>query len=95
MKCDILYKGVPIRVQEVIITTDLYALPLMGPNIVLEVQWLEGFGQVIFDYGKGTMQLKWGDGLARLRTGMETPKKEVMLKSIEHMWKQGAQCYAI
>lgn len=55
---DVLYTDISIHVQGVIITKDLYALPLVEIDIVLGCQRLEGLEQVILDYGKGTMQFK-------------------------------------
>lgn len=60
LRCDITYKDIPIKVQGLTIRADLYALPLVGLDIILGVQWLEGLGQVVSDYGKGTMEFQWG-----------------------------------
>ncbi|CAA0816638.1 transducin family protein / WD-40 repeat family protein, partial [Striga hermonthica] len=41
LKCSEFYRGVPIKMQGVTLKADLYALPLVGPDVVLGVQWLE------------------------------------------------------
>lgn len=56
LNCDKMYKGVPIKIQGVTITANLYALPHFGPDVVLGVQWLENLGPVVSDYGKGSME---------------------------------------
>lgn len=66
-----IYKGVSIRVQGTIMTIDLYALLLVGTDMVLGVQWLEGLGQVVSNYGKGMMKFKWGDRMVTLTTGVD------------------------
>lgn len=38
-----------MRIQGVIVTADLFALPLQGLYVVLGVQWLRGLGKVVTD----------------------------------------------
>lgn len=68
LQCDMAYKGVPIRVQGETITVDLYAIPLVGPDIVLGIKWLERLGHVISDYCMGTMEFEWEDGRVMLKS---------------------------
>ncbi|CAA0833223.1 Unknown protein, partial [Striga hermonthica] len=56
LKCSKFYRGVSIKMQGVTLKADLYALPLVGPDVVLGVQWLEGLGLVTIDYRVGTME---------------------------------------
>ncbi|GER47185.1 eukaryotic aspartyl protease family protein [Striga asiatica] len=46
LRCREYYRDVPINLQGETIKADLYSLPLVGPGIVLGVQWLEGLGEV-------------------------------------------------
>lgn len=48
-----LYGRIPIRIQGVTITIDLFALPLEGLDVVLGVQWLESLGRVVTDCRRG------------------------------------------
>ncbi|CAA0810632.1 Unknown protein, partial [Striga hermonthica] len=50
LQCTKSFHKVPIKFQGIIVEAGLYALPLVGPDIVLGVQWLEGLGKVITDY---------------------------------------------
>nr|GEW45106.1 hypothetical protein [Tanacetum cinerariifolium] len=38
---------------------DLYALPRKGPDIVLDIQWLQNLGKVTHDYSNQTMKFSW------------------------------------
>lgn len=38
LMCDTQYKEVPLQIQGVLIKVDLFALPLVGPDVVLGVQ---------------------------------------------------------
>ncbi|CAA0829312.1 Unknown protein, partial [Striga hermonthica] len=77
LKCSEFYRGVPIKIQGVTLKADLYALPLVGPDVVLGVQWLEGLGPVTTDYRVGTMEFRWSDGMVKLSTGGKEGTKEV------------------
>lgn len=95
LKCETLYRAVPIKIQGVTISADLYALPLEGLDVVLGVQWLEGLGRVVTDYGQGIIEFAWGDGMVTIKSGTEGDIQEVGLKSIARMWQKGGACYAI
>lgn len=81
-----MYRAVPIKIQGVTVTADLYALPLGGLDVVLGIQWLEGLGRVITDYGQGIMEFSLGDGRVTIKFGAEDDIKQVGLKSIAKMW---------
>ncbi|CAA0843118.1 Unknown protein, partial [Striga hermonthica] len=76
LKCSEFYRSVPIKMQGVTLKADLYALPLVGPDVVLGVQWLEGLGPVTTDYRVGTMESHWGDGMVKLSTRGKEGTKE-------------------
>ncbi|CAA0810223.1 Unknown protein, partial [Striga hermonthica] len=67
---------VPIKFQGVVVEADLYALPLVGPNVVLVVQWLEGLGRVTTDYCTGVMDFRSGGKRVTLKAGGEKVTKE-------------------
>ncbi|CAA0805809.1 Eukaryotic aspartyl protease family protein, partial [Striga hermonthica] len=60
LRCIESFRRVPIKFQEVTVKDDLYALPLVGPDVVLGVQWLEGLGKVTTDYRTGIMEFRSG-----------------------------------
>ncbi|CAA0827436.1 Uncharacterized mitochondrial protein AtMg00850, partial [Striga hermonthica] len=94
-QCTESFRNVPIKFQGVTVKADLYALPLVGPDVVLGVQWLEGLGKVTTDYRTGVMKFKSGGRQVTLSTGTEKGTKEVGLKSIERVWRSGSQIFAV
>ncbi|CAA0817157.1 Eukaryotic aspartyl protease family protein, partial [Striga hermonthica] len=82
LRCSEMYRGVPIKFQGVTVKANLYALSLVGPDVVLGVLWLEGLGDVTTNYRKGLMKFEAGDQLITLKAS-EGATKEVGLKSIE------------
>ncbi|CAA0843125.1 Unknown protein, partial [Striga hermonthica] len=68
LRCHEYYREVPINLQGEIIKADLYALPIVGPEIVLGIQWLEGLGEVTTNYKKGIMEFYSGSRLIMLKT---------------------------
>ncbi|CAA0810810.1 Unknown protein, partial [Striga hermonthica] len=95
LQCTKSFRNVSIKFQGVTIKADLYALPLVGPDVVLGVQWLEGLGKVTTDYRAGVMEFKSGGRQVTLSTGTEKGTKEVGLKSIERVWRSGGQIFAV
>ncbi|CAA0807950.1 Unknown protein, partial [Striga hermonthica] len=58
--CTESFRKVPIKFQGVTVKADLYALPLVRPNVIVGVQWLEGLGKVTTDYRTGIMEFNSG-----------------------------------
>lgn len=81
--------------QGIAITTDLFALPLGELDAVLGVQWLQGLGKIITNYGQGTMQLKKDDKMVTLRSGTDDHVREIGIKTIDRLLKKGEKCYGI
>nr|GMD47253.1 Transposon Ty3-G Gag-Pol polyprotein [Ipomoea batatas] len=54
-KCD----AVPLWLQDHLFTTDLFILPIKGPDIVLGVQWLQELGKVTHDYAGVSKEFNW------------------------------------
>ncbi|CAA0824871.1 Unknown protein, partial [Striga hermonthica] len=95
LQCTESFRKMPIKFQGVTVKADLYALPLVGPDVVLGVQWLEGLGKVTTDYRTGIMEFNSEGRLVTLSTGTEKGTKEVGLKSIERVWHGGGQIFAV
>ncbi|CAA0840374.1 Unknown protein, partial [Striga hermonthica] len=87
-------KMIILVVQGVTVKADLYALPLVGPDVMLGVQWLEGLGKVTTDFRIGVTEFKSGGREVTLSTGTEKGTKEVGLKSIQRVWRSGGQIFA-
>ncbi|CAA0808261.1 Unknown protein, partial [Striga hermonthica] len=83
LQCSESFRRVPIKFQGVTIKADLYALPLVGPDVVLGIQWLEGLGKVTTDYRTGIMEFNSEGRQVTLSVGTDKETKEVGLKNIE------------
>ena len=60
--------SIPIVLQGYKFTTDLFVLPIEGPDVVLGIQWLQSLGLVSHDYLASTMEF-WHDGTKVVLTG--------------------------
>ncbi|CAA0824894.1 Unknown protein, partial [Striga hermonthica] len=60
LQCTESFRKVPIKYNGVTVKVDLYALPLVGPEVVLGMQWLKGLGRVTTDYRTGIMEFNSG-----------------------------------
>ncbi|CAA0840420.1 Unknown protein, partial [Striga hermonthica] len=80
LQCTESFCKVPIMFQGVVVEADPYALPLVGPDVVLGVQWLEGLRRVTTDYRTRVMEFKSGGKRVTLKAGEEKITKEVGLK---------------
>ncbi|CAA0810389.1 Uncharacterized mitochondrial protein AtMg00860, partial [Striga hermonthica] len=80
LRCPESYCGVPIKFQGVTIKADLYALPLVGPDVVLGVQWLEGLCKVTTNYRTRVMEFNSGEHRVTLKASKDGGTKEVGLK---------------
>ncbi|CAA0843145.1 Unknown protein, partial [Striga hermonthica] len=58
LRCSEMYRGVLIKFQGVTVKADLFVLPLVGPDVVLGVQWLKGLRDVTTNYRKGVMKFE-------------------------------------
>ncbi|CAA0819826.1 Unknown protein, partial [Striga hermonthica] len=94
LQCSESFRKVLIKFQGVTVKADLYALPLVGPDVVLGVQWLEGLGKVTTDYRTGVMEFNSEGRLVTLSADTDKETKEVGLKNIERVWRGGAQIFA-
>lgn len=45
-----------VKIQEFSCTTNLYAIPLSGCEVVLGVQWFQTLGPILWDFDKLNMQ---------------------------------------
>ncbi|CAA0810229.1 Unknown protein, partial [Striga hermonthica] len=76
LQCTESFRKVPIKFNGVTVKADLYALRLVGPDVVLGVQWLEGLGRVTTDYRTGIMEFNSGGRQVTLSIGTEKGTKE-------------------
>ena len=52
-------KGLQWEVQGFIQHTDFFVLPLMGCDIVLDIQWLKQLGLILWNFSTLVMQFTW------------------------------------
>ncbi|CAA0830058.1 Unknown protein, partial [Striga hermonthica] len=93
LKCSEAYRAIPINFERVTIKADLYAL--VGPDVVLGVQWLEGLGKVTTDYQMGIMEFDSGEHRVTLKASKDSRAKEFGLKSIERVWHGDGQIFTV
>lgn len=65
--CKEVCRQVPINLQNVVLTEDLFRLNMGGANIVLGIQWLERLGLVTMDHQTLTMEFVVRDKTVRLQ----------------------------
>ena len=53
------YKQVPLLIDDLLLTVDLYPFKLPGVDVVLGIQWLRCLGEVCHDWEKLTMRFSW------------------------------------
>ncbi|CAA0819701.1 Unknown protein, partial [Striga hermonthica] len=85
LRCHKYYRDVPINLQGETIKADLYSLPLVGPDIVLGVQWLEGLGEVKTNYKEGIMKFYLEKRLIILKIKLRGTVKGTELRFLELM----------
>lgn len=67
LDCSKICEGVPITIQDLVFTVDLYVLPISGANVVLGVQWLRTLGPILTDYSSLRMQFFHKNQLVELK----------------------------
>ena len=75
LKCRGRFESVHITLQGIPFTLTLYALPLVGLDLVLGVQWLEQLGTVECNWKKLTMKFQWSNQTHILQ-GMDTSHQQ-------------------
>jgi hypothetical protein len=67
LKCQGRFENIHVLLQGIPFMLTLYALPLCGLDLVLEVQWLEQLGTVACDWKKMTMEFMWKNQKQKLQ----------------------------
>ena len=71
LKCQGIFENVPIMLQGIPFILTLYALPLIGLDLVLGVHWLAQLGTVTCNWKKLTMEFQWDNKNKKLQ-GIDT-----------------------
>ena len=67
LECTTICEAVPISIQDIEFTVELYVLPIVGANVVLGVQWLKTLGPILTDYNSLYMQFFYQNSLVKLK----------------------------
>lgn len=59
LQCRRMYENVSLKLGETRFELTLYALPLVGLDLVMGVQWLESRGPMLCDWKAQTLQFQW------------------------------------
>nr|GEV66604.1 hypothetical protein [Tanacetum cinerariifolium] len=71
-----------LSMQGLIMEVDLYVLPMKGPDVVLDIQWLQKHGKVTYDYAQQTMEFSLANTTHTLKGGESLRMKQI---SLHHM----------
>ena len=95
LKCQVRFENVPIMLQGIPFVLTLYALPLMGLDLVLGVHWLEQLGTVACNWKKLTMEFQWDNKNKKLQ-GIDTHSiQPTTTKALTKKARQGGSMFAI
>jgi len=72
LQCTGIGINTPIVINQTLLPTSLYVIPIQGADIVLGVQWLQTLGPFIADYSIPSMQFSHNNNLITI-TGARTP----------------------
>ena len=69
--------AVPLAIGTCVYTSDMFALPLGGCDIVLGVQWLRTFGPILWDFERLTMKFWHGNEQICLSSSKPQPPQPI------------------
>jgi len=93
LKCQGRFENVHISLQGIPFVLTLYALPLVGLDLVLGVHWLEQ-GTVVCNWKQLTMEFQWRNQTHKLQ-GMHTSIQSTLVKAIAKDLRQRSSMFAI
>ena len=89
LKCQGRFENVQVLLQGIPFYLTLYALPLIGLDLVLGVHWLEQLGTVVCNWKQLTMEFQWGNQTQKLQ-GIDTHSiQPALLKAISKEMRHG------
>ncbi|XP_020241395.1 uncharacterized protein LOC109819859 [Asparagus officinalis] len=95
LKCQGRFENVPIMLQGIPFVLTLYALPLIGLDLVLGVHWLEQLGTVACNWKKLTMEFQWDNKNQKLE-GIDTHSiQPATMKAITKEARHGGSMFAV
>jgi hypothetical protein len=94
LKCQGRFENVHITLQGIPFVLTLYALPLVGLDLVEGVHWLEQLGTVVCNWKQLTLEFQWRNETHKLQ-GMDTSIQSTSMKAIAKDLRQRSSMFAI
>lgn len=89
------FDSVPIMMGGEVFPVTLYTVPLVGLDLVMGVQWLEGLGPTLCDWKAHTMKFKWAGKEVTLRGVDSSQLQAIKPTKIKKEARQGQSIFAI
>ncbi|CAL2271884.1 unnamed protein product [Prunus armeniaca] len=83
--------AVPLAIETYVYTSDMFALPLGGCDIVLGVQWLRTLGPILWDFERLTMKFWHGIEQICLSSSKPEPPQPISCQQMDKLLHSG--CY--
>jgi hypothetical protein len=81
--CQYCCSAVPLNLQGIIFSVDLFVLAIEGPDVVLGFPWLQLLGKVAHDYSALTMEFTWEGQPVTLRGDSTIPSQSISLLQLQ------------
>nr|GMD05953.1 Transposon Ty3-G Gag-Pol polyprotein [Ipomoea batatas] len=88
--CQHVCPGVEVCMQGLTFAVDLHVLRIVGPDVVLGVQWLQSLGSVTHDYSKMTMEFHMGSTIVTLKGDSSLNNQPISFNQLQAMVTNGA-----
>ncbi|KAI5328349.1 hypothetical protein L3X38_027746 [Prunus dulcis] len=85
--------AVPLAIGTCVYTSDMFALPLGGCDIVLGVQWLRTLGPILWDFERLTMKFWHGNEQICLSSSKPQPPQPISCHQMDKLLHSG--CYGV
>nr|GMD32851.1 Transposon Ty3-G Gag-Pol polyprotein [Ipomoea batatas] len=87
--CQHVCHGVEVCMQGLTFAVDLHVLRIVGPDVVLGVQWLQSLGSVTHDYSKSTMEFQRGSTIVTLKGDSSLNNQPISFNQLQAMVTNG------
>ncbi|BBH02927.1 transposable element gene [Prunus dulcis] len=85
--------AVPLTIGTYVYTSNMFALPLGGCDIVLGVQWLRTLGPILWDFERLTMKFWHGNEQICLSSSKPQPPQPISCQQMDKLLHSG--CYGV
>lgn len=95
LRCHRKYEKVVIQLGDAKFEVTLYALPLVGLDLVMGMHWLESLGPMLCDWKAQTLQFEWQDRQVMLNGLRPTTIRPTTHQDMEKEERQGQLLFAV